>query len=187
MDKQSMLDAISQEIKSCRKCKIGKSGVAVPGEGNPDAEIVFVGEAPGKEEARVGRPFIGRSGKLLRYMIRDVGLNERDVFIMSPVKYLPDRGTPDTDDIIHGRTHLFKQLDVIEPKIIVLLGNTACMAVLGEKVQVSARHGDIIEKDGRKCLVTFHPAAAMRFPKIRAGFIRDFGILKKMIGNIPEK
>jgi uracil-DNA glycosylase len=187
MDKQEMLAGIANEINKCRKCRVGKSGVAVPGEGNPDAEIVLVGEAPGKEESRIGRPFIGRSGRLLRSMIKEIGLKEEDVFITSPVKYLPDRGTPDNDDIIHGRTHLFKQLDVIDPKIIVLLGNTACQAVLEEKVPVSSRHGSIIEKNGRKCLVTFHPAAAMRFPKTREGFVQDFGILKGMIGVIRGK
>ncbi len=187
MNKQSMLDEIAREIERCRKCKIGKSGVAVAGEGNPDADIVFIGEAPGKEESRAGRPFVGRSGRLLRSTIRDIGLKEEDVFITSPVKYLPERGTPDNDDISHGRTHLFKQLDIIAPKIIILMGNTACLAVLEEKVQVSGRHGNIVEKNGRKCLITFHPAAAMRFPKVREGFVKDFAILKNMIADLGTK
>ena len=92
----------------------------MPGEGNPDAHIIFLGEAPGKNEAATGRPFIGRSGQLLRKMIRSLGLKESDVFITRPVKYLPDRGTPSKEQIAHGRTHLTKQLTVINPKIIVL-------------------------------------------------------------------
>lgn len=180
-DKESKLAEIAEEIMKCRKCKVGKTGLAVPGEGNPDADIVFVGEAPGKEEARIGRPFVGRSGKLLRSMITGIGLSEEEVFITSPVKYLPERGTPTDDDIVHGVTHLIKQLDIIAPKIIVLLGNAACRAVLGRKMSITNRHGKVMEKDGRKYLMTFHPAAAMRFPKIKEGFVKDFGILKSLI------
>jgi uracil-DNA glycosylase family 4 len=170
--KKDKLDAIAEEIKKCRKCKAGKSGHPVPGEGNPDAEIMFIGEAPGKQESLTGRPFVGRSGKLLRSLIKETGLQEEDVYITSPVKYLPDRGTPTADDIVHGRMHLFKQLDVIGPKILVLLG---------EKIAVTTEHGKIVEQDGRKCLITLHPASALRFPKIRKSFIEDFGVLKRLV------
>ncbi|HSX40464.1 MAG TPA: uracil-DNA glycosylase, partial [Candidatus Saccharimonadales bacterium] len=99
-DKQKALDKITSEIENCKICKVGKSGKAVPGEGNPDADIVFLGEAPGKTEALTGRPFVGRSGKLLRSLIKEAGLKEEDIYITSPVKYLPDRGTPTPADII---------------------------------------------------------------------------------------
>ncbi len=184
MNKKDKLAAIAEEIEKCRKCRAGKSGEAVPGEGNPDAKVMFIGEAPGKQEALAGRPFIGRSGKLLRSMIREIGLDEDEVFITSPVKYLPDRGTPAAEDIIHGSTHLFKQLDVIDPEILVLLGSAASFAVLGKKIAVSAEHGNVIDHDGRKCLITFHPASALRFPKIRKSFIEDFGVLKRLIKEI---
>src|SRR5205814_7925733 len=106
---------IVDEIVTCPICPVGKSGKAVPGEGNPDADIVFIGEAPGKQEAASGRPFIGRSGQLLRNLIRSIGLDdEKDVYITSPVKYLPDRGTPTSQDIAHGRIHLMKQFEVIQ-------------------------------------------------------------------------
>ncbi|MGO9377841.1 MAG: uracil-DNA glycosylase [Dissulfurispiraceae bacterium] len=187
MDKRLTLAEIANEIEKCRKCKVGKSGLAVPGEGDPNADIMFVGEAPGKEEAKCGRPFIGRSGKLLRSTITGINLREQDVYITSPVKYLPDRGTPTVEDIAHGRVHLFKQLEVINPRIIVLLGNSACLAVLGNNTAVTGEHGKVIEKDGMKCLITFHPAAAMRFPKIKAGFLDDFGILKKLIQDLSKK
>ena len=108
MNKQAELDKISHDIEHCVICKEGKSGKAVPGEGNPDADVVFLGEAPGKTEALTGRPFVGRSGKLLRGLIADAGLKDKEVFITSPVKYLPDRGTPTTQDIAHGRFHLLK-------------------------------------------------------------------------------
>src|SRR6185436_1920234 len=123
--KQLELDKIAQEIEDCEECKLDKIGLAVPGEGNPDADIVFLGEAPGKKEAESGRPFIGRSGQLLRNLIRETGLKEEAVFITSPVKYLPKRGTPTTKEIAHGKTHLDEQLMVIDPEIIVLLGSVA--------------------------------------------------------------
>src|SRR5258706_16357604 len=98
IDKSAALKKIADEIARCAICKEGKSGLSVPGEGSSDAEIVFMGEAPGKTEAATGRPFVGRSGKLLRNMIRDAGLSEDEVFITSQVKYLPDRGTPTPSD-----------------------------------------------------------------------------------------
>jgi DNA polymerase len=178
MTKDDALNNISHTIALCRECKKGKSGLPVPGEGNADADIVFLGEAPGKNEAKTGRPFIGRSGKLLRAMIREVGLLEQDVFITSPVKYLPDRGTPTKKDIAHGRVHLSKQLDVIRPKIIVLLGATAIYAMLEKVIPVMKEHGNIIQKDGRTYLLTLHPAAVLRFPKYTSMFRQDFQKIK---------
>jgi uracil-DNA glycosylase len=181
MNKLLELKKISREIKNCKECKLGKSGKAVPGEGNPDAKIVFIGEAPGKTEALTGRPFVGRSGKLLRATIQKAGLNEDEVYITSPVKYLPDRGTPTPQDIAHGKTHLDKQLQIIDPKIIVLMGSVAVQGVLGLKVPVLIRHGEIIEKDGRKYFLTLHPAAAVRFVKFKKLFEEDFKKLNHLI------
>ena len=180
MNKVQELQKIASEIEKCKICKVGKSGRAVPGEGNPDAKIMFLGEAPGKNEALTGRPFIGRSGKLLRQALKDVGLREEDVYITSPVKYLPDRGTPTVKDIEHGKIHFQKQLDVINPKVIVLLGNSACIAMLGTKVPILKRHGEVINEEGRIFLITFHPSAVLRFPnKYKKDFTED---LKKIEG-----
>jgi uracil-DNA glycosylase len=181
-DKESQLIEIAKGIEECLVCREGKTGRSVPGEGNADAAIVFIGEAPGKEESRIGRPFIGRSGKFLRTLIREIGLEEKEIFITSPVKYLPLRGTPIKKDIAHGRIHLMQQLTVIDPTIIVLLGNTASYAALGLEGAVSLEHGKVINKEGIDYLITFHPAAAMRFPKIRQAFHDDFEILKQLIG-----
>lgn len=189
MDKKLALKKIALEIEKCKICKIGKSGLPVPGEGNPDADIVFIGEAPGKKEALTGRPFIGRSGQLLRSLIREVGLLEEDVFITSPVKYLPNGpdgspgGTPKPADIAHGRIHLMKQFDIIQPKIIVLLGNTAVQGVLEMKIPVKSEHGKIIEKGGLRYLVTLHPAAALRFPPLKELIKEDFVKLKRIISS----
>jgi uracil-DNA glycosylase family 4 len=181
MNKEKALKRIADEITRCTLCKKGGRGKAVPGEGNPDARVVFIGEAPGNEEARSGRPFIGRSGKFLRQTIKETGMCENKVFITSPVHYLPLRGTPTKEMIIHGRKHLFKQLAVIAPKIVVLLGNTACLAMLDTKVEITRAHGSTIQEKGRTYYVTFHPAYAMRFPEGKKQFIRDFRKLKRMI------
>ncbi|MEX2007297.1 MAG: uracil-DNA glycosylase [Candidatus Levyibacteriota bacterium] len=181
MNKTIRLKKIAEEIENCKICKLGKSGKAVPGEGNPDADIIFVGEAPGRTEAATGRPFIGRSGQLLRNLIREVGLREKDVFITSPVKYLPDRGTPTPADIAHGREHLLKQLEVIKPKFVVLLGNVAARGVLEEKIAVTKMHGEVKEKDGIRYFFTFHPAAGLRFPKIKKLIERDFKKLRNLV------
>ncbi|GIW61980.1 MAG: uracil-DNA glycosylase [Patescibacteria group bacterium] len=174
MNKQQYLDAIAKEIEQCDLCKIGKSGKPVPGEGNPDADIAFIGEAPGRVESETGRPFVGRSGQLLRSLIREIGLQEKEVYITSPVKYLPNRGTPTSEDIAHGREHLLKQLNIIHPKIVVLLGRVAAEGVLQKRVSVVKEHGKIIEdKDGIKYFLTYHPAAALRFPKKFLSSLRE--------------
>jgi len=209
MNKRKTLDLIAQEIENCKICKEGKTGVAVPGEGNPDADIVFIGEAPGKKEAIVGRPFIGRSGQLLRSLIREIGLDdEKDVYITSPVKYLPLRGTPTPQDIVHGRTHLMKQLAIIEPKFVVLLGRVAAEGVLQKKVAVVKERGSVIEestslkprgarKDGpshrgepRRSIqyfLTYHPAAALRFPvKFKPVLREDFLKVGRMLASFTH-
>lgn len=181
MDKSGLLAKIGQEIEECRICKVGKSGKAVVGEGSVDAKIVFIGEAPGRKEAQTGRPFVGRSGQLLRKLIKEVGLREADVYITSPVKYLPDRGTPTVKDIEHGKMHLQKQLDIIGPKILVLLGRVAILGVLGEMIAINKMHGVVIDRNDKKYFLTFHPAAGLRFPPLKQKLIEDFKKLKRMI------
>lgn len=186
MNKEHALSEIAEVIKKCRVCKIGKMGLSVPGEGNPDADVVFIGEAPGKTEAVTGRPFVGRSGKLLRSMIKESGLTEKEVYITSPVKYLPKRGTPTPKHIKHGMTHLSKQLAIIDPKIIVLMGSTASLGVLGEKVFVAKEHGSVRSKNGKQYFIMYHPAAAIRFTRIKAIFLKDFFELKSFLHKAGE-
>lgn len=183
MTKSGKLKSIAANIARCKECKIGKSGLPVPGEGNPDADIVFLGEAPGKNEAATGRPFIGRSGQLLRKHIREAGLAETDVYITSPVKYLPDRGTPTKQDIRHGKIHLSEQLSVINPKIIVLLGATAVYAMLERTEPIMKSHGKIIKDGGRTYFITLHPAAVIRFPKYSPLMQQDFALLASLISS----
>jgi uracil-DNA glycosylase len=186
MDKQAALDEITKEIEQCEVCKVDKIGVAVSGEGNPDADVVFIGEAPGKQEAKTGRPFIGPSGKLLRSLIRDVlGLDDvKDVYITSPVKYLPIKITPKPAEIAHGKTHLDKQLAIVDPKIIVLMGGVAAQGVLGEKIAVTSEHGKVLERNGKKYFITVHPAAGLRFPPLKETFKEDFQKLREVLAEI---
>jgi len=181
--KQQALEVVTKEIKRCRICKKDTIGKAVPGEGNADADIVFLGEAPGKKEAVEGRPFIGPAGKVLRGLIKEAGIKDKDVFITSPVKRLPKHVTPTPEEVAHGRTHLLKQVEVIQPKIIVLMGRIATLAMLQKNVSVAKEHGKIIEQDGRKYLITYHPAAPLYSPKVRVELEKDFKMLKQLVSN----
>lgn len=183
MKKQRALYKIDKEIGECEVCKENKIGIAVPGEGNPNAKIVFIGEAPGKKESVTGKPFIGKSGQFLRKMIREIlELDDiKDIYITSPVKYLPVHGTPKPAEIAHGRVHLMKQLEIINPKIIVLMGSVAIRGVLEEMIPVKNRHGEIIERDGIKYFLTLHPAAGLRFPVLKVIIEEDFRKLRKII------
>ncbi len=180
-NKQKELDKIASEILKCNECKEGKIGKAVVGEGSANAPVVFIGEAPGRTEAETGRPFVGRSGKLLRALIADAGLKEDDVYITSPVKYLPTYVTPKPKDIAHGKTHLDKQLMIISPQYTVLLGNVAIQGVLGRKIAASKEHGTIITQDNKSYFITVHPAAAIRFQKFKPIIEEDFKKLKNLL------
>ncbi len=184
VNKQEQLDKISQEIAHCTLCRQHSLGKLVPGEGNPDASVMFVGEAPGKNEAETGRPFVGRSGQLLRKNIRAIGLAEKEVFITSVCKYLPITGTPTSQQIALGAIYLKQQIDIINPKVLVLLGSVACKGVLGTPVLVAKEHGTVIMKDGRTCLISYHPAAALRFTKNLTYFRQDFQHLKELIATL---
>ena len=181
MNKQEELEQLRQTVETCTICQKESIGVAVFGEGNPDAKVMFVGEAPGKNEAKTGRPFIGRSGKLLRRCIQNIGLKEEDIYITSPVKYLPERGTPSKQQINHAKIHFDRQVELIDPKIIVLLGKTAIYAVLGEDIPVLSRHGEIMKRNDRAYIVTIHPSAAIRFPKYLQIIENDFKNINEYI------
>lgn len=184
MTRQQQLDQIAQEIASCKVCRVGKTGKPVPGEGSPNADIIFIGEAPGRTEGETGRPFVGRSGQYLTKLIESIGTSRSDVFITSPVKYFPvasGKGRAPTDaEIAHGKTHLVRQLDIIKPKIIVLLGRVAAVALLGKSPMISQTHGTYITQDNKRYFLTYHPAAAIRFQKIKPLIEGDFKKFKRL-------
>ncbi|QQS23381.1 uracil-DNA glycosylase [bacterium] len=173
---------INRQILKCSVCLKSAKGLLVPGEGSRSAEIVLVGEAPGKNEAVTGKPFIGRAGKLLDSLLETIKLDRNDIFITSAVKYLPKTYiTPKPADIEHGRIHLFAQLEAIQPRVIVLMGNTAAMAVLHEKFSIAKDHGKFIIRDGLIYFLSYHPAAPLYSPKLREIIIKDFKKLKRYI------
>jgi len=179
--KNEKLQKIAEEIAKCEECKKGKFGLPVPGEGNPCAKVIFMGEAGGVTEAKLGLPFRGRAGKFLTKMLDSIGIKREEVFLTSPVKYYPGRRAPTLEEIRHGMIHTRKQIEIIKPKIIVLLGNVALHALIDEKLNISKVHGKIIEKEGIKYFPTFHPSAAMRFTNVRIRMEEDFKKIKSLL------
>ena len=154
-------------------------GQAVVGEGCADAQVVFVREAPGRHEAESGRPFVGKAGQWLRRAIRRIGLSEDAVYLTSPIKFRPSRRKPTATAVAHGRIHLRQQIDIINPRIVVLLGSTACLGVLSEKVAVRARHGGLIERDGRTYLIYLPPRSRSPSPRDPPGRAEGFSTTEK--------
>lgn len=180
--KQKQLDDVKTSILACKFCLKNAKGLLVPGEGNSQSKIVFVGEAPGKEEIKTGKPFIGRAGKVLSDLINSLGLETQNVFITSAVKYLPKTYVTPTDkDIEHGKIHLKAQLDVIKPRIVVVLGNTAAKSIFQRNFFIAKSHGELIENDNVAYFISYHPAAPLYSPKLREVIFEDFKKLKKII------
>lgn len=162
------LTVISDEISECKKCPLYKQAThGVPGEGPLNAKIFFIGQAPGANEDKIGRPFIGRAGKYLTMMIESIGLKRDEVFITSSVKHFPPKNRPPTEQEIHAcRPYLLRQLKLVNPQIVVLLGRTAeCI-----RPHITAPH----------IFSTVHPSAAMRFAKMAERMKADFERLKDL-------
>ncbi len=184
MEKEKELMKIAREIEKCEECKRGKLGLPVPGEGNPYSNIMLIGESPGPTESKIGKPFVGRSGKFLTKLLDSIGIKREEVFITSPIKYYPGKRALRKDEIMHGRKHLLKQIEIVNPKIVVMLGNVAIKALFPEeKFFASKIHGNEIVRD-KIYFPTFHPSAAMRFPRIRKLMEEDFKKLKILISRI---
>jgi DNA polymerase len=153
---------------------------AVPGEGNPKAEIMFIGEAPGRKEDESGLPFVGKSGKFLDVLLRKIKLDRKKVFITSVLKHRPPNNRkPKPHELSACRVWWKKQMEIINPKVVVLLGEVAYKEVL-QRNDFSKKRGEVIKIDNRIYLPTFHPSAAVRFSKFRKVLIKDFNkILNK--------
>lgn len=172
----SELENLHARIRKCRKCRLWKTRKnAVPGEGNPNAEIMLVGQAPGRTEDATGRPFVGRAGKLLTELLAESGLKRNKVFITSVIKCFPPRNRiPKKDEIRACNPYIRKQIELIKPKTIVLLGNVAIKTVLGDAGKLDKIHGKKIVRKGITYIPTYHPAAGIRFPEIRRKIRMDF-------------
>jgi len=163
----ALLQAVREELGDCTRCKLsaGRNKI-VFGSGNPNADLVFVGEGPGKDEDEQGFPFVGRAGKKLTEIIeKGMGLNrEQDTYICNIVKCRPPGNRdPEADEISACQPFLLKQLQAIRPKVIVALGKPASSTLLGRNVPITKERGTWHEFEGIKLMLTFHPAYLLRF------------------------
>jgi len=173
------LFSLAEEIRRCTACPLYKSRMlAVPGEGS--GKVMFVGEAPGVEEDRQGLPFVGKSGKFFDEVLSIAGLNRNSVFITNSVKCYSDKKPLSSELKTCRGLWLDKQIDVLKPELIVVLGNVALKSLLGGG-KVSELHGKVIKKDGLIFFVTFHPASGVRSPKVKEEIKKDFKNLKKLV------
>jgi uracil-DNA glycosylase len=180
-DPQKRLDAIAEEIREHVPCGFEICEQAtnlVPGEGSATAPVMLVGEAPGASEDESGRPFVGRAGKLLDGLLEDAGLKREDVFITNVVKARPPGNRdPRADEVAHHLPWLEAQIEAIEPKLIVPLGRHA-LNRFAPDVKITEAHGRVLERDGRRLFPMFHPAAALRNPKLRETLHEDARALR---------
>lgn len=177
------LEQLCEIAGNCTECPLhhGRTKV-VFGEGPSNAKIMLIGEAPGKNEDETGRPFIGMAGKLLSEILHEAGLNRSDIFITSIVKCRPDGNRKPKKPEYTKCITLFlnKQIELINPDIIGLLGNSAIYALIGEK-NIKQIHGNIYEIDGLKYMALFHPAAALYSRKLLPDLKEDMIKLRELI------
>jgi DNA polymerase len=167
-NKESAMALLREEIGDCRKCKLSQKRTHIVfGEGNPDARLMFIGEAPGREEDVQARPFVGEAGMLLTRLIEKMGLKREEVYIANIVKCRPPMNRdPEKDEIQQCREFLERQIDIIRPDIIMSLGRIAASTLMGnEKLKITAIRGKIFDYRGIPLVPTFHPAYLMRNPK----------------------
>jgi DNA polymerase len=161
------LGAIREDIGDCRRCKLCERRTQVVfGVGNPDADLMFVGEGPGEEEDRKGEPFVGRAGQLLTDIItRGMGLERKDVYIANVVKCRPPGNrNPEPDEIAACQPFLFRQIEAISPRVVVALGKFAAQTLLETAMPISKIRGQWFPFRGRKLMPTFHPSYLLRNP-----------------------
>jgi len=178
------LKIIQEKVKTCKKCDLcGTRTNAVPGRGNQNADIIFIGEAPGKNEDLYGEPFIGTAGKKLDDALKNAGLTRNSVYITNIVKCRPPKNRiPNDVEKLMCNEYLKDEIAIINPKIICLLGNTPFYSILGGK-EISKNHGRFISKDNHIYFVTFHPAATIYNQKLVNVFKND---IKKLVNELQK-
>ncbi len=178
------LDNIKDQISNCGKCSLYKTrNKIVPGSGNPDSPILFIGEAPGANEDKEGIPFCGAAGKFLDEMLRSIGLKRSDVFVANTLKCRPpENRDPEESEKAVCRPYLEKQIEIIDPKIIVCLGKHSTETFLPDAGSISSLHGKALRrKDGRIYLPLYHPAAALHNGGLRSTLLKDFENIPKIL------
>lgn len=166
-EKKASLEALREEIGDCRRCKLsgGRKSI-VFGEGDPGARLMFIGEAPGREEDIQGRPFVGEAGQLLTRLIEKIGLKREAVYIGNIVKCRPPQNRdPEEDEIGSCSSFINRQIDIISPLVIIALGRVSAQTLIETKVPISKLRGRFCEYRGIPLMPTFHPAYLLRNPK----------------------
>jgi uracil-DNA glycosylase family 4 len=180
-DPQKLLDAIAKEIRDHVPCGFAiceQAANLVPGEGSATAQVMLVGEAPGAKEDESGRPFVGGAGKLLDRLLGEAGLAREDVFITNVVKARPPGNRdPKADEVAHHLPWLEAQIEAIRPKLLVPLGRHALLRFAPD-AKITQVHGRVVERDGRRLFPMYHPAAALRNPRLRATLTEDAQALR---------
>jgi uracil-DNA glycosylase family 4 len=181
-EKIEALRKLEEQVKQCTKCELCKNRTNVVfGTGDPDADLMFVGEAPGYYEDEQGEPFVGKAGQLLTKIIESIGMKRGDVYIANILKCRPpENRNPDVNEIVMCSPHLIKQIEIIRPEIICALGTFAAQTLLDTKETIGKLRGKFFEYQSTKFLATYHPAYLLRNPgdkkKVWADIkkVRDF-------------
>ncbi len=183
------LEIIQEDLGECTRCKLHRHRTKIVyGVGNPKAELVFVGEGPGRDEDAQGIPFVGRAGQLLTQMIEAMGLRRSDVYICNVIKCRPpENRTPEKDEIATCSPFLLRQLAAIAPKVIVCLGNVAAQALLGTHISISHYRGEWLDYRGARLLATYHPAYLLRNPAAKPEVWMDLKKVMTYLGLKPRK
>jgi len=186
-ERREQLVSLFKEVQACTKCPLHETRTkAVFGAGDADADLMFVGEAPGADEDRQGLPFVGRAGQLLNQMLEGIGMSRDDVFIANVLKSRPPGNRdPQPLEIEACRPYLFEQIRLIEPKVVCTLGNFATKLLSGNQAGITRVHGtpQVHELGGRTVflLPLFHPAAALRTPAVKEILRGDFATLPELL------
>jgi uracil-DNA glycosylase len=186
-ERREKLVELYEEVKACTKCPLHETRTrAVFGAGDADAEVMFVGEAPGAEEDRQGLPFVGRAGQLLNQLLEGIGMSREDVFIANVLKSRPPGNRdPQPLEIDACRPYLFEQVRLIEPKVVCTLGNFATKLLSGNPAGITRVRGtpQVHELGGRAVflLPLFHPAAALRTPAVKETLRADLELLGELL------
>jgi DNA polymerase len=183
-DTVAQLAAIREDIGDCVRCKLCRLGrkQIVFGVGNPNADLMFVGEAPGRDEDIQGIPFVGRAGQKLTQIIEAIGLTRGDVYIANVIKCRPpENRNPEPDEVEQCEPFLFRQVDTIKPKVIVALGTFAAKSLLKSTDSISRLRGRVYEYRGAKLVPTFHPAFLLRNPACRREVWEDMKKVRALL------
>jgi uracil-DNA glycosylase len=183
------LPRIREDIGDCTRCKLHKGRTKIVfGTGNPNADLMFVGEGPGRDEDLSGEPFVGRAGKLLTDMIKAMGLQREDVYIANVVKCRPpENRLPEKDEITTCSPFLMRQIDTIKPKVICTLGSCSAQTLLQTTQGISKFRGEWFDFRGAKLMPTYHPAYLLRNPGAKPEVWKDLQKVMAILGLQPKK